>query len=257
MVVAPVLPANQAQHSVRTRGYAVVPDVFTPTECARIADIAMRVASEQMAKAPDEAFTVDRDDQGHIAPRKVDYPFLKNPDFRAFILDERLQTLVALALGRPGYLMRDQLFCKPPYFGTAKPYHQENASLQYTPPEDMLVTWIALDDATEENGCLRVVDGSHRRLWPHAPMPGATYNHVPPPEAVDLDHEVLLPVPAGGVVILHSQVLHASHPNPTAEWRRAYTAHWVTDRVRCATDAQRYGYSLTTGGGERCAHRAP
>ncbi|MGL5825720.1 MAG: phytanoyl-CoA dioxygenase family protein [Nocardioides sp.] len=257
MVVAPVLPANQARGSIYTRGYAIVPDVFSAAECSRIADIAMHVASQQVAQAPSEAFTVDSDDQGRIAPRKIDYPFLKNADFRAFVLDPRLQEVVTLALGQPGYLMRDQLFCKPPQFGTAKPYHQENASVGYTPADDMLITWIALDDATEYNGCLRVVEGSHTRLWPHSPMVGATYNHVPPAEAIDLDREVLLPVDAGGVVLLHSQILHASHPNPTPDWRRAYTAHWVTDRISCTTDAQRYGYSLTAGGGEHCVHRAP
>jgi ectoine hydroxylase-related dioxygenase (phytanoyl-CoA dioxygenase family) len=157
MAAAPLHTPAQARDSLRTRGFAVIPDVFSAVECQRVAGIAMNIAAREMSATPDEAFTVDRDDHGRIAPRKIDYPFLKDARFRDFILDQRLQQLVAHALGRPGYLMRDQLFCKPPRFGTAKPYHQENASLFYQPADEMIVTWIALDDASEANGCLHVL----------------------------------------------------------------------------------------------------
>ncbi|WP_051028831.1 MULTISPECIES: phytanoyl-CoA dioxygenase family protein [Nocardia] len=242
---------------VGDHGYAIVPAVFTPAEAARIAEIAMTVSTHEMRHSRD-GFTVDRSADGTAeAPRKIDYPFQKHAEFRAFVLDPRLTELAAAVLGGPAHLMRDQLFCKPPGFGSAKPYHQENASLGYEPPEAMIVTWIALDDATADNGCLRVIDGSHHTLWPHQAQPGAIYNHLPPAEAIDLDREVLLPVPAGAVVVLHSQVLHYSAPNPSPHWRRAYTAHWVTAAATCTTAAARYGYSHTTGGDNQLIHRAP
>lgn len=253
----PVTAAHNAAVSVFERGFAIVPNVFSTNVTQQIADVAMHVASAELAANPDESFIVDRSASGRLAPRKIDYPFLKHESFRSFILDERIQELVNTILGKQGYLMRDQVFCKPPRFGTAKPYHQENASLLYRPADKMIVTWIALDDATEENGCLRVIEGSHRKLWSHSPMPGAPYNHIPPDEAIDLEQEVALEVPSGGVVVMHSQVLHSSHPNHSEQWRRAYTGHWVTRDISCDSDAQRYGYSRTVGGGECCAYRAP
>ncbi|WP_067721689.1 phytanoyl-CoA dioxygenase family protein [Nocardia yamanashiensis] len=247
----------QARSELFERGFAVIEDVVSREDAARIAEVAMEVAAAEMAKDPNSPFTVDRGGDGEVAPRKIDYPFLKHPEFRAFASDPRLSELAAGLLGEPGYLMRDQLFAKPPFFGTPKPWHQENASLGYVPADGMIVTWVALDDATADNGCLRVIEGSHRVLLEHVPQPGAPYNHVPPPDSVDVAREVLLPVRAGGVVALHSQVLHCSAVNRSPHWRRAYTAHWVVASIGCTTDAQRYGYSRTAGGGQGLRYRAP
>jgi hypothetical protein len=53
------------------------------------------------------------------------------------------------------------VFCKPARTGLAVPWHQDG---QYWPirPLASCTVWIALDDSTIENGCLRVVRGSHR-----------------------------------------------------------------------------------------------
>lgn len=248
---------EQARAQLADHGFVVVPDVFAAADLAPIAEAAMSIGLAEMQRAQDP-FTVDRSADGlRQQPRKIDYPFQKHRQFREFILDPRITGLATAILGERAYLMRDQLFCKPPYFGSPKPYHQENATVGYHPPESMIITWIALDDASVDNGCLRVIDGSHRALLPHNPKPGAAYNHVPVPEAIDLDREVLLPVPAGGVVVLHSQVLHHSAANHSGTWRRAYTGHWVTASISCTTDAQRYGYSQTAGRGESLRFRAP
>ena len=254
---AELLPTGQDRARFLAHGYAVVPDVFAPEETANVIEAATRVSEAEMRANPDDPFTVDRDETGRTAPRKIDYPFLKSEVFRAFILDERLQRIASVFLGESAYLMRDQLFCKPPEVGSAKPFHQENANLGYAPADGMLITWIALDEARLDNGALRVLPGSHDRLWEHSPMPSATYNHVPPEEALEQGQEISLPVASGSVIIMHSQILHASAPNTSRMWRRAYAAHWVRSNITCATDAHRYGYSLTAGGGEYCAYRAP
>lgn len=53
------------------------------------------------------------------------------------------------------------LFCKSPVRGKSTPWHQD---AQYWPirPLETTTVWIAIDPATRENGCLRVVPGSHR-----------------------------------------------------------------------------------------------
>ena len=61
------------------------------------------------------------------------------------------------------------LFCKKPHHGKATPWHQD---AQYWPirPLETTTLWIAIDSATRENGCLRVVPGSHktREIYPHS-----------------------------------------------------------------------------------------
>ena len=189
-------------------------------------------------------------------PRKIDYPFLKDETIRFFALDAKLARIAANFLGRAAYLIRDQLFMKPPRIGTAKPLHQENAALLFDPPDHMLITWVALDDATPDNGCLRFIDGSHHTLLDHEPIPDARFHLIPRAPQHDPREETEVPVHRGSVIVIHSQTLHASGINRSDTWRRAYSCHWVTDQVRCGTDALKYGYSRTVGS-ERYTHRSP
>ncbi len=61
------------------------------------------------------------------------------------------------------------LFCKRPNGSKATPSHQD---AQYWPirPLETVTVWIVIDAANRENGCLRVVPGSHRsrQIFPHS-----------------------------------------------------------------------------------------
>lgn len=213
------------------KGWVVVEDVFPKEEAERIAQLALRISQEELTNAGDR-YVADASADGQLAPRKIDRPFWKHADFQAFILDQRLVTLLMTLLGAAPLLATDQIFMKPPRFGSAKPYHQDNFYFQCQPADHVITAWIALDDVDVENGCLRYIDGSHRGpILPHEAVPGEPYNLVPPPELVDLRKEALALVRKGGVVFHHSQVLHTSHRNESDRWRRGYATHWVTADV--------------------------
>lgn len=212
-------------------GWAVAEGVFSREEADRIAQIALDLSTKEMRES-DDRYVVDESSEGETAPRKIDTPFLKRTEFQAFVMDGRLTKMVAEMLGAPPLLSGDQIFMKPPHFGSAKPYHQDNFYFQCDPGDHVITAWIALDDVREENGCLRYIDGSHRGpILPHEAVPGEPYNLVPPPELIDLEKESLALVKKGGVVFHHSQALHTSHRNESDQWRRGYATHWVTSEV--------------------------
>jgi ectoine hydroxylase-related dioxygenase (phytanoyl-CoA dioxygenase family) len=74
--------------------------------------------------------------------------------------------------------------------------------------------WIALDDVTPENGCLKVVPGSHRNVYEVVKVKEAIgfQNRVEESSFADLP-PVALPVERGGAVFFHDRLLHASYPN--------------------------------------------
>ena len=76
--------------------------------------------------------------------------------------------LVSQLIGPDIILWGSQVFCKPPVTGKAIPWHQDG---QYWPirPIATCSVWMALDDATPENGCMRFIPGSHAR--------GSIYKH--------------------------------------------------------------------------------
>lgn len=90
---------------------------------------------------------------------------------RAFLdlaRDPELVELVSGAIGEDVILWGCQVFCKPGGDGLETPFHQDG---HYWPirPLATCTIWLALDPSTRENGCLRVIPGSHRerRLYAH------------------------------------------------------------------------------------------
>ena len=73
----------------------------------------------------------------------------------------------------------------------------------------MLTVWLPLTDATEANGCLCVIPGSHRQgLVTHCPRPGARI-----PDALLEGRRISVPVKRGGVLFFHHLTKHASLAN--------------------------------------------
>jgi len=226
---------NELAEKYREQGWVVVEEIFTPEETDEICREAMEVSSKELENAV-AGYTADESEDGSLAPRKIDHPFLKNAVFRKAALNPKIREVLGDLLGRTPLLARDQIFMKPPRFGSAKPYHQDNAYFLCSPADDVITAWIALDDVDGENGCLRYIDGSHKLgLVPHEPIPGEPHNKAPRADMVDLSRESLGCVRKGGVIIHHGWTLHTSHRNESDRWRRAYATHWVTDR--CTSEA--------------------
>ncbi len=90
---------------------------------------------------------------------------------RAFLelaRDPEIVELVSGVLGDDVILWGCHVFCKPAGQGYETPWHQDG---HYWPirPLATCTAWVALEPSTTENGCLRVISGSHagRRLHEH------------------------------------------------------------------------------------------
>ena len=118
----------------------------------------------------------------------------------------------------------DQAVYKKPGTRAPFPWHQDNG-YTFVLPEAYLTCWVALTDATEDNGCPRVVPGLHR---------GGTLAH----EATELGFvcfdeppspPVAAPARAGGIVVFSSLTPHATGPNLTRDERKAYIVQFAPD----------------------------
>ena len=219
------------------RGWLVVEDVYGPEKADAVARLAVETADSMEVEESMEGYLLDRSESGETAPRKIDSPYLRNPLFRDFALDGRLRDILLRLTGEQPLLKSDQLFMKPPRFGSEKPYHQDNFYFRCTPGGHVITAWIALDDVDEENGCLRYISGSHKKgIIDHVEVPGQPYNLAPPDDLIDWEREASAPVHKGGVVFHHSETLHSSRRNTSDRWRRGYATHWVTSSVTSDTD---------------------
>lgn len=94
-------------------------------------------------------------------------------------------------------------------------WHQDRAATQPEADGSTTVTaWLALSDATVQNGCLQVIPGVPA-LYPHVMRNQLTIAEG----ALDEKRAVSVPVPRGGVVLLHPLTPHRSLPNRTHGYR--------------------------------------
>ncbi|KAK5075269.1 hypothetical protein LTS08_001648 [Lithohypha guttulata] len=152
---------------------------------------------------------------------------------------------IARDLGyRDPRMLQSMVICKQPEIGGAVPPHQDSTFL-YTSLPSAVGFWIALEDATVENGCLSFAPGSHRRApvkhrfvrkqdnsgttfepvqgegrWPRE------FQHEDDAEGEDEDY-VLGEVTAGTLVLIHGNILHKSEKNLSQKGRIIYTFHCI------------------------------
>lgn len=98
-------------------------------------------------------------------------------------------------------------------------WHQDKGvTLESADETEMVTVWLAITDATVENGCLQVKPGREEAMLPHCTMNqvGITEKFLPKHEAVPT------PVKAGGAVIFHPLTPHASLSNVSDGYRWSF-----------------------------------
>ncbi|MBD0742947.1 phytanoyl-CoA dioxygenase family protein [Streptomyces sp. CBMA152] len=97
------------------------------------------------------------------------------------------------------------------------PWHQDGINDRIElDPKRSVVAWLALTDATEETGCLRIVPGSHRAGYlPYQPEQdsGASRGRALGVQIGEVVQGIAVPVPATGGVLMDPRTVHSSGPN--------------------------------------------
>jgi hypothetical protein len=138
-------------------------------------------------------------------------------------------------LGGAVRFWHDQLFCKPAQHGGVVAWHQDYSYWTRTQPMSHLTCWIALDDSTQENGCLWYVPGSHR--WNLVPVTGLTGDMNEIMTVLDEEQKAAFrPVPIelkrGYCAFHHPLLVHGSFENRSDRQRRATVINVFRDGVR-------------------------
>jgi ectoine hydroxylase-related dioxygenase (phytanoyl-CoA dioxygenase family) len=229
------------------RGHVTVPGLFSEDEAlGAIADIERWGANFLGELSPAQrAWYLDPGVKGREVLRKLDNPVFHRPVLRALAGKPALVRLVEALIGPGVSVYFSQIFFKPPHGGGPKPAHQDNF---YFGPQDrdrLVTAWIALDDATIENGCLYFGVGSNRgALYPHTAPAERPYDlQVAEDRFTDVEMEPA-PVPRGGVSFHHGNTLHRSGDNHSPRWRRACAVHYVANDNPFVTPALPYDTSL-------------
>ena len=199
-------------------GFVLVPDVFTPREIGILRDAAERERrGETLFKVVDSSGRESK---------LASWLDIAEDAFGAVSASPRVVGAAQLLLREEVYHWHSKLSVKHPRVGGAWEWHQDygywyNDGCLYP---RLISCMVALDPATRENGCLKVITGSHRLGRCNHGQVASQTGADPERLAVVVDR---LPVhyceaPAGSVLFFHCNTFHASEPNFSAQPRRAY-----------------------------------
>ena len=147
------------------------------------------------------------------------------PAFERLIDDRRIVDPMCDVIGSEEVaLWTDKINLKRPREGSAFRWHQDSPYWTHACDDvDRLPNvLITLDDADEENGCFRVVRGSHRKGCLPGIQDGTTLGVLfTDPDYFDESLQVPAIVPAGSLVFFSPHAVHGSEPNHSDRPRRA------------------------------------
>ncbi len=209
--------ARERSAAFERDGYVLVPGLVSAAET-----VALRRALE--AKL-DVAGQGDAVEQGS----RLKYAVTENPAALRLLMRivHRSQVLpFATERQRDPIIEHTKALLKSPH-GPWTPWHQDAGYWEKFDPEHTMFTlWIALTPIDEQNGCLRVIPGSHRgERLPHEALDGDPYELAIAPQTVERLERETAPVDVvlepGDAVLFDCKLVHSARPNGTDHHRMA------------------------------------
>ncbi len=235
----------------RRDGYLVIRGLVAPEEVAELAqytDDLMAGRATLPAIAPPAANATAAERRHHY--ERVHMPHRTEEIAERFLLHPRVVDVLEALIGPDILGLQTMLFFKQP--GQAgQGFHQDSYYIP-TQPDTLIGAWIAIDPASEANGCLWITPGSqHEPIYPDCDgqtQQGDTIlgdieaiiNASHPDEnkntlakiALRYPQEVAVPAAPGDVIFFGGHVLHRSHRNNSGQPRRAFVSHYCNARSR-------------------------
>lgn len=217
----PRLNAQQVSH-FRSQGYLVVDEpVLAPASFSAL----QRHFDQKLADLPPGS-----------RPEGMDVPhFLDTALFR-WLLDDAILDLVEPLLGPDLALFSSHFICKPGGDGRRVPWHEDSAYWgDMVVPMEVVTVWLALDRSDTDNGCMRIIPGTHTHGY-------SAYDPVDPAlnvfdreirkEQCDASRAVDLVLEPNHCSLHDGKLMHGSNRNSSPRRRCGYTMRYISTRTR-------------------------
>ena len=216
---------DAARRQLLDDGYCRVPGVLGAASLAA----AREMAGAALAATAGAAHRAQWRSQGSLVPLS------DHPPSAALVADPALRETFA-RLGLDGARFSSGYVISKPPGGPALFWHQDwwgwRHPISRTGRIAQVALFLYMTDTRRENGCLRVIPGSHRRPHPlhevldaHDPSLAAVENPDDPAFAPHPDQRDV-PVTAGDVVVADARLIHGAHPNRSDRERTNVTLWW-------------------------------
>ncbi|MBA2481080.1 MAG: phytanoyl-CoA dioxygenase family protein [Planctomycetes bacterium] len=223
-VAAGRLSNDQVAH-FRREGYVIVRDPVLPA--AKFQSLRAHFEDMLAALPPGKS------------PEGMDVPHFTDTKLFEWLFDDAVLDLVEPLLGPDIALFSSHFICKPAGQGKRVPWHEDSAYWgDMVTPMEVVTVWLALDEATPTNGCMRVIPGTHRGGYSdYAPVADPSANVFGAeikPHQFDAKRAVDIALAPNQCSLHDGKLMHGSNANTSSERRCGYTMRYISARSRLA-----------------------
>jgi phytanoyl-CoA hydroxylase len=210
------------------QGYLVVDNVLNEQEVAvsieALMDIIYDKSTGSRVQFVRPKAELKTDYEKELAVRKVSDYVDHEPRLRAMAYHPDIMGAMSKLFHEEAKVAQDQAILKPPTGGAEKPWHQDMAYGNLAYDKSVIGVWIALDPAELDNGCMHVIPYSHRDgAVPHY----AVRDWQLCDAAVQVQHDVAVPLKPGGALFFSGLLHHGTPPNFSEKRRRSLQIHYA------------------------------
>jgi phytanoyl-CoA hydroxylase len=225
-------PTQEVDPTYEDEGFVLVHDVLGPEWLAAAIAEATAICRGLRGDIEGAVPANERDDDAAVLARYlcIHFPHKISPPMRDLARHPAVVDALVGIIGPNVKLVQSMLFIKAPG-NPGQAWHQDESHIP-TRDRSLTAVWLALDDATVDNGCLWVVPGSHRRgvLYPTRDGPDPRFDGTPEAHGFPhrADEAVPVELPAGAALVFDGYLLHRSLPNRSTRPRRALVNHYMS-----------------------------
>jgi len=205
------------------QGYLKYGKIFTETEMDSLRDH----VGEMIAALPEGK-----------RPEEMDVPHFNDPWLFRYLTHPTVLDVIEGFIGPDIILWSSHFIAKPRGNGKAVPWHTDGAYWnKRLTPMNVITLWLAVDESTVENGCMRVIPGSHKQIqteldkYESVDQAKNVFGARLRDEFVDESKAVNLELEPGECHFHGAWTIHGSNPNFSEKRRCGYTMRYMPANV--------------------------
>ena len=217
----------------QTNGYLVVPNALTSDELKELRAETLSICKGERGdvRGFEPGFQGESDEDIQRRYLCIHFPHKISAVMAKYLATPKMKDVLTEVVSPNVKCMQSMLFIK----ATGKPGQAWHQDEDFIPTRDrsLIGGWIALDDATIENGCLWVIPGSHKPgiLWPMERQNDDRFDCSDEATGFPYSDADAIPVEvkAGSIVFFNGYLLHRSFPNRAGSgFRRVLVNHYMS-----------------------------
>jgi ectoine hydroxylase-related dioxygenase (phytanoyl-CoA dioxygenase family) len=214
--------------------------LFSQEKLLRLKNIFEKLLANQDGKLSDE----------------LDTPHFHEPALLEFLLSAEALDLVEPLIGPDILLWSSHFICKDPFTGRATPWHEDSAywNGRVSQYNKIVTIWLALDRSNKENGCMRVIPGSHTNGFSEYEAVDKKLNTFGSQiKDIDDSRAVYFELEPGECSLHDGRLIHGANANTSPYRRCGYTMRYMAASTKIYPEKNPPGFKIWLARGQNLA----